>query len=234
MDNLQVTAHMGCAIAVYDDYSPSLDALLEWLLLDSRGLTQPNPTQGQVEDSRELVFSQLPLGRGDLEGEWYWQASSPCYHYQTEITDRFRKRWDYHDRALNWGKRKAKIDTSQGAEKNYDLPLYLRLTDSIHWFCVGDKAGIEELLRDCKGVGKKRSQGHGQVLRWDVKAVEPDWHLWRDGQLMRPMPYHLLFSHSDILNGSNTRLMQWGWRPPARLAFNQALCVMPAVVQHVA
>ena len=45
MDNLQIIAHMATPLAAYDDWSPSLDALIEYQLLDSLGLIEPNPTE---------------------------------------------------------------------------------------------------------------------------------------------------------------------------------------------
>lgn len=211
---------MGSAIACYDDWSPSIDSLLEWLMLEKLSLISPNPTPKQVEKTRSTVDQYMPLEKGDAKGEWYWKASSPCYYIQSEEIDKYRKRWDYQETALNWGKRKAKWGTSEGAEKNYDLPLYLRLTSCISWYVVGNEKAIASLLENCKGLGKKRSYGFGQVLRWDVVAVQEDWHLWRDGKLMRPMPV-------ECINNQNGSLLQWGWRPPAWLHSNQDLCVMP-------
>lgn len=226
----RVTAHLATPFAACDDWSPALDAILEWLLLEQFGLTSPNPSEEQIQQTRSLVFEHLPLQRGEINGEWYWCVSSPCYQYKNEQRDKFRKRWDYHDYALNWGKRKAKWSTSDGGEKSYDLPLYLRLTPTITWYCVGDKKGIEELLQGCPGVGKKRSYGHGQVSKWEVSQIKEDWHLWRNGKLMRPMPYIFLMGDANVLRGNSYKLMEWGWRPPARMQCNQTLCIMPEVV----
>lgn len=218
MKPLKITAYLATPFATYDDYSPSLDSLLEWIWLDARGLATPNP------DPESLIQAPLPLGKGEIGGEWYWQVSSPHYRIECEETTKFRKRWDYHDVALDWGKRKAKFHTSEGAEKNYDLPLYLRTTSAIAWYAVGDAAGVRELLAGCAGIGKKRSHGWGQVLRWEVEEVEYDWHLWGpSGQLMRPMPVRLM----PLEKVDGAFLLSWGWRPPAWLAVNQELCVMP-------
>jgi CRISPR type IV-associated protein Csf3 len=234
MQPLKIVATMATSIVVFDDWSPALDSLLEWLILDKLHLTSPNPTPEQVEASRAIVDREMPLAKGEIMGEWYWQISSPCYRIVSEYTDKFRKRWDFHDSNLNWNKRKAKWSTSEGGEKSYDLPLYCRNTPSITWYGVGDReafpegvaAGIANLLQDCTHLGKKRSYGNGQVLRWEVEPIKEDWHLWREGKLMRPMPYRLLFSYPEILNNDPV-LMNWGWRPPAWLPSNKEVCVMP-------
>ena len=222
---LKVTAHLASPIAVFDDYSPSLDSLLEWLILDRLHLTVPNPSTEQVEETREIVDQQMPLLKSEIGGEWYWAVSSPCYQIITEQTDRYRKRWSpgIDSPEPNWGKRKAKWSTSEGAEKSYDLPLYLRSTPVIHWFVVGDRDGILDLLKDCAGIGKKRSIGYGQILKWEVQNCGEDWHLWRDGQLTRPVPLSCLPSS---YTGGFT-ILNWGWRPPAWLHSNRVRCAMP-------
>ena len=42
MENLQVTAYLSNGIAVYDDWSPSLDNLLIDLLLKNQGINTPD------------------------------------------------------------------------------------------------------------------------------------------------------------------------------------------------
>lgn len=229
MQPLKITAHLASAIAVYDDWSPSLDSLLEWLLLDRQGITTPNPTPEQVERSRSIVDANLPLEKGSLGGEWYWKVSSPCYTILSEMSDRFRKRWDYQDHNLDWGKRKPKWSTSEGAEKNYDLPLYLRSTHAITWYVVGELLETQELLNGCSSIGKKRSIGNGQVSKWSVHSIKSDWHLWGPlDQLMRPIPYRLLGEFDlDVTEPYRASLLHWGWRPPAWLHSNKELCLMP-------
>jgi len=214
---------MGSPIAVFDDHSPGLDSLLEWLILDKHGLASPNPSESEVELSRDLVNNQMPLTQGSTGGDWYWQTSGPAYCYHTEQESRYRKRWQPgHDSPVpNWGSRKAKWNTSAGSEKSYDLPVYLRLTDRIDWYCNGDPEGIEHLLLGCAGLGKKRSQGHGQVISWEVTEIESDWHLYREGSLMRPIPVEWVDRPCEFA------VRQWGWRPPAWLPANSRRCAMP-------
>lgn len=225
MEPLKITAHLCSPLAVFDNYSPSLDSLLEWLILDRLNLTVPNPSPEQIEKTRPIVDEQMPLLRAEIEREWYWATSSPCYQIFNEQTDRYRKRWNpgIDSPEPNWGKRKAKWSGSEGAEKNYDLPLYLRSTPTITWYGVGDRDRIEELLQDCKGIGKKRSCGYGQILRWEIQPHGEDWHLWRDGQLMRPIPLEFLPADQPI----DFAILNWGWRPPAWLHTNRIRCALP-------
>jgi CRISPR type IV-associated protein Csf3 len=227
MPNLKITAHLSNGFAAFDDWSPDLAGLLEWLLLDAHGLANPNPTASDVEASRALVDAELPLQRAKIGGEWYWATSSPCYAYATETTDKFRKRWapGTDSPEPNWGKRKAKWKEGEGAEKAYDLPLYVRVTDAVTWYAVGDKAGVESLLQGCPGIGKKRAHGHGQVTQWEVQEIGNDWHLFGpNGELMRPVPLSAL-SKAPI----DFAIRDWGWRPPAWLAANKTRCAMPVL-----
>lgn len=224
MEPLKITAYLGSAIAVFDDYSPSFDSLLEWLILDRLNLTIPNPSPEQVEQTRSIVDKEMPLLKTAIGGDWYWATSSPCYQIFNEQIDRYRKRWSpgIDSPEPNWGKRKAKWSGSEGAEKNYDLPLYLRLTPAICWYVLGDKERIENLLQDCKGIGKKRGYGYGQIIKWEVQANGEDWHLWRNkNQLMRPIPIASVDRVCDFA------ILNWGWRPPAWLHTNRAQCALP-------
>ena len=214
MDNLQIIAHMATPLVAYDDWSPSLDALIEYQLLDKLGLITSNPTIADAEKNLPLIFNDMPIARKMLNGEWYWAVSSPHYIENHQQTTRFRKRWDYQEHHLEWGKKRAKVDGSQGHFKAYDLPRYDREMQSIHWFCVGDRDKISKLLQPVTNLGKKRSQGCGQVHKWEVLEFEHDWHLWRGDSLARPMPV-------------NINMMNWGWRPPTWLAANKSMCFMP-------
>ncbi|MFN8992997.1 MAG: hypothetical protein ACK5X3_04945, partial [Pseudomonadota bacterium] len=159
MINLQIIAHMATPLAAYDDWSPSLDALIEYQLLDRLGLITPNPTAADAEKNLPLIFDKMPIARKILNGEWYWAVSSPHYIENHQQTSKFRKRWDYQEHHLDWGKKRAKVNGSEGHFKAYDLPRYDREMQTIHWFCVGDHDGIAELLQPVTNLGKKRSQG---------------------------------------------------------------------------
>lgn len=225
MPKLKVTARLLTGFAAFDDWSPDLAGLLEWLILDSRGLACPNPTPEAVEASRPIVDELMPLARREIGGEWYWATSSPCYTYATEYISKFRKRWapGIDSPAPDWGKRKAKWDGSAGAEKSYDLPNYIRVTDAVTWYCVGDTDGVWDVLQNCTGIGKKRAHGHGQITHWEVTEIGHDWHLYGpNGELMRPIPANALPAQVGQI-----AIRQWGWRPPAWLPSNKHRCAMP-------
>ena len=221
MDNLQITAHLTTSLGAYDNWSPSLEGILVYRLLEENNLLSPNPTPDQVAETKEFIDLNLPLKQGEIKSDKYWCVSSPCYVLHGESTDKYRKRWDNHENNLDWGKRKPKFLTSEGAEKSYDLPLYTRSTNSISWFVVGNKTRIKEFLQSVTHIQKKRSYGNGEVREWEIGVIYDDYHLWRNGKLMRPIPVRLLDQKLD-----NPQMI-WGWKPPAWLAANKELCYMP-------
>lgn len=221
MDNLQIVAHLSSPLTTYDDWSPSLDALVEYQLLDRLGLLAPNPTETDIEELLPVLFKEMPIEKKVLRDEWYWAVSSPHYKEEYRQTQRYRKRWDYQEHHLEWGKKRAKVSGSEGHFKAYDLPRYDRTIRSVHWFCVGDESRIHELLKNVTHIGKKRSQGCGQVYRWEVAPFVDDWHLWRGESLARPIPIGMISPPKEV------NIMNWGWRPPTWLAANKSLCYMP-------
>jgi CRISPR type IV-associated protein Csf3 len=221
VDNLQITAHLTTSLGAYDNWSPALEGILVYRLLEENNLLSPNPTPDQVAETKEFIDLNLPLKQGEIKSDKYWCVSSPCYVLHGESTDKYRKRWDNHENNLDWGKRKPKFLTSEGAEKSYDLPLYTRLVSSISWFAVGDKTRIKEFLQSVTHIQKKRGYGNGEVREWEIGVIYDDYHLWRDGKLMRPIPVRLLDQKID-----NPQMI-WGWKPPVWLASNKELCYMP-------
>ena len=222
MQPLQVTAWVSSAIAAYDDWSPNLGNLVIRILLEEAGRASPNPTPEQAAENIAWVNQYLPIATLHLNGNpelWYHATSSPCYHLLFEEIDRIRKRWDVGEIGyIDWGKRKAKIDTSQGAEKSYDLPLPKRGLERIDWWCVGDKDELVRLLSFVTHLGKKR---RCVVSRWEINESPQDWHLYREGVLMRPIPM------SEVREGIAFTIRNWGWRAPAWLPVNKIQCAMP-------
>lgn len=222
---LLVRAKLNNGLARFDPWSPALDSLLVYLILSEYDKLSPNPTIEDWERNKDFLIDKMPLELGFIGDDWYWKSSSPITQEKGQYTDRYRKRWDYQEYALNWGKRKAKWETSQNAEKSYDLPLYCINATTLSWYVVGEKQELERLLSQCLYLGKKRSYGNGQVNAWEVIPTEKDYHLFKDGKLMRPMPYSLIAPFLDLKVKYD--LLHWGWKPPVFLPQNQALCAVP-------
>ena len=198
-----------------------MDALLIKLLLDERGLATSNPTPEDVAQNQAVVDQYIPIGKGlvGANKDWYWQVSSPCYLYQAEVTETIRRRWDQQERNLDWQGKRRSWSTSETHTKSWEVLIQERDTPRVDWFCLGEKDEILRLLALCQAIGKKRRT---QVSTWECEEVAEDWHLWRNGQLMRPVPLELL-EQAPL----SFAIRQWAWRPPTHLPENVAKCAMP-------
>jgi len=215
---LQITAYLAAPLAVTDNFSPAIEGIIEYSIREYLGLLDPNPIK--LEDITPVT---LPLQQ-HLKGFYY--CSSPHYLVERESQSRYRKRWDYQERHLDWGNKKAKFSGSDGQFKSYDLPLFLRHTTRIDWFVVGNFDEILSALDRVTHLGKKRSQGFGLVEKWVVKSIDQDWSLWGNkGQIMRPIPASI---YQDVFHKPlPPDLVLTAWRLPSWHVENQTLCVVP-------
>lgn len=220
MEPVKVTAWMSSAIALYDDWSPDLPSLLAYILFDSSTSPSRSCRGDFVFMVENMPILKSDFGQPGFMGNWYFACSAPCYHLLYEETTRYRKRWEITNH-INWGKRKPKINTSEGAEKNYDLPLPLRGIERIDWFAMGNIAVLEQILGQISHLGKKR---RGIISKWQVQPISEDWHLYRNNELMRPIP--MKYKSPGCLSYG---IREWGWRPPVWQQRNQDLCAMPVV-----
>jgi hypothetical protein len=220
MQSLRVTAWLSNKLAVSDDWSPSLDALLIKLLLDERGLATSNPTSEDVAQNTPIIEQNMPIVKGDISAQWYWQTSSPCYLYDTDSIETIHKRWDLQERNLNWQGKRRNWSTSETNTKSWTILIPERSTPRIDWYCVGDRDEIERLLALCSGLAKKRRT---QVYCWEVDPMGEDWHLWRGDRLMRPIPVELLGQNLP----PRCQIRNWAWRPPTNMPENMAICALP-------
>lgn len=223
MRSLKIVAEIATPLAVEDDWSPAIDAILQYLILDAEGRLNPNPTTEQLLQEN----TDLPLGKVEAGNDWYWKVSSPYYQVLAEEITHYRKRWEPDNGMVNWGKKKAKVVTSEGPTKAYNLPLYLRVCSTVTWFVVGDKERIETLLSRCPGIGKKHAHGYGQVIRWSVTPIVEKWDLLSaEGRVVRPVPIPLVITDSRLRKESFMGML-WGIRPPYWHQVSQRLCAMP-------
>jgi len=216
MTPLQITAHLSRPLATTDSLSPAIEGLIEYKLREELGLLDPNP-----QKLEEITQIDLPLLKNKLG---FYHCSSPHYLYGKEEQVNFRKRWDYQDRHLDWGKKKAKFDTSQGQFKSYDMPLFLRTISRIDWFVVGEQETILRLLKNATHLGKKRSQGYGLVTSWTAQEIPGDWSIiGPDNRLRRPVPVELftpkLPEHKQLA----------AWKLPSWHHESTSLCWVPSV-----
>lgn len=86
-----------------------------------------------------------------------------------------------------------RIQINAGPNKAFRIPMETRYIrrDILDWYCIGDRAGIEELLGMVTHLGKRRGVGLGEVRKWTVKRTTPwpeGFPVVMNGRPLRPLP----------------------------------------------
>lgn len=156
-----------------------------------------------VTNSDELFDVPLPLKRtGKI-----WHASAGIFEVIDTDQGSWKKRWDNQNENLvnphrkRTGKYSLKIDVGSGKNKAYSMPLQLYLTRKIEFYVNGDGPEIMRLLGNyISAVGKKRSQGYGFVQKMEIKKIDKDKSIFKDGKIMRPITTETLINEFENKN----------------------------------
>lgn len=94
-----------------------------------------------------------------------------------------------HQRGIWTGAPKGRfaITATKGRWMERRVPLPTRIADAWVAECVGNADEIARLLRAFSHVGKRRSNGFGEVQQWRILAVST-FTLMREGRLTRALP----------------------------------------------
>jgi CRISPR type IV-associated protein Csf3 len=235
MEPLQIQCRPANAILWYDRWMP-LDGILAraWMIDRYREDFYALPTISSVSPDIDLIDMDLPLkriGSGEL---WYWAASWADMDAATLQQERSAWVRGYptsdavHRVAPGAGRRSATVITVAGSDKLYNIPIYLRIMDTLTWYAVGDIDRIRQLLAWIPHIGKKCGAGWGQLMQyadgsyWKIQEWPQDWSERNaTGSLMRGVPVAL---PPPPIPG-NYRF--YGFRAPYFVRQNQSLLEMP-------
>lgn len=229
MEPLMITAHLARAFVAYDQWTPAIDSLIQSVLLEEKGLRSANPSPEEVAANQHVLDLITPIAThtfGDLQ---ILAASAPHYELAAQQTTTYYKRWTGHDSGLDWGKKQPKWNESAGFFKNYNLPNYSRVAQSVHWFVVGDRAELTRILTTANvlAIGKKSSQGHGMVVDWQVTPIAADASIICGGNLAKIVPAALApHLPADAIAGC--AIAHRTWHSPYWMVANATACLMPA------
>lgn len=161
----------------------------------------------------------LPLARCELSGRGLWHWAATCAYPEKPVDRPVVRYWTGRPDHVALGDLVADlpgvVSERQGPYRSRSMPLLVTSTDTVTWQCVGDDKRIMEILQSVAAIGKKRSQGEGRVLRWEVTPLDycSTWaagHLHTDGSLGRPTPNGCLYG-TDVATGGRGSA---GLRPP--------------------
>ncbi|MBW4818573.1 MULTISPECIES: hypothetical protein [Rhodococcus erythropolis group] len=174
----------------------------------------------------------LPLARCELSGGDLWHWAATCAYPEKPVDHPVVRYWTGRPDHAALGDLVADlpgvVSERQGPYRSRSMPLLVTSTDTVTWQCVGDDARIMAILQGIAAIGKKRSQGEGRVLRWEVTPLDESsaWsagHLHADGSLGRPTPDGCLHGTAVATGGRGPT----GLRPPYMHAFRRNILNLP-------
>lgn len=180
MEALEVVAHIPGQIALPN--SPlALDALLASQVAARNALPPPATADDCV--AKEIPVQREPKGRFHL--------CSFSVGRLVEHDIRFINRRAPVERYQQYGVT-GRVQIQGGPDKSYRIPLEVGFVEDarLTWWCIGDRAQVEDLLSGVLFLGKKRNVGLGKVERWSVEPCDtwPGFPVVRDGAPLRPLP----------------------------------------------
>ena len=140
------------------------------------------------------------------------------------------KRWyDKDDYIVNFeGKGKQRLDIGAGHYKNYHMPIVYKSYETITFYVRGDMKEVKRLLENnIYFLGKKSSQGYGQIREWEFEEIEENYSFWKDDKPMRPIPAKECIEYIEKNKFCN--MQQHPLIPPYWRQDNIELCLMPEV-----
>lgn len=150
-----------------------------------------------------------------------------------EFVGNWVKRWDdKNDDIVDFKKGKVRVDVATGHLKNYHMPIVLKSYDAVVFYVRGDMEEIKRLLEShIYYLGKKGSQGYGQINKWELIEMDEDYSVWKGNEPMRPIPISECEEYiEEKMRGNeylDTRL--YPLIPPYWRNDNVETCVMPEV-----
>ena len=176
---LKITFHMdGSGIVMYPNSPIHLDSLLAWAIcpkhLADKGL----------ERSEVPEVQRLPLGEWHINGYWGWHASALFPDGDIESLQFWRKKFRTNRIHLTTGS----PNLMSGKYREYNIPMPLILCHTITAYALGSRKRVAQLLRRIRYIGQKGSYSKGLVNSVEVKVIEKDYSLAKDGKAMRFLP----------------------------------------------
>ena len=181
MENLQVTFMIDGSGAYYDPYEPThLDSLIGWVVANREGREAPS------RDEKPLEL-ELPLGKWYIGGHWGWKASAVFPVDAAGESLRFIRKRIEQSRLQITSDCSFSMGGGEYAAKN--IPIPIRLIKTMTAYARGCKDAITDILKDVKHIGKYHAIGTGRVKSYEVKIINHDYSLVKNGLAMRHLPY---------------------------------------------
>ena len=195
-----------------------LDSILSYLCLrDALGdLFYCMPT----EETIDVSLLNLPLKRtSDVYHSSVGIYANNVKLYRDTIYKRFT---DKETHKLTHRQQKGRIKTNQGHFKDFMINLPIIITDTITFYCNGDKEELERLLSHLTSIGKKTSIGGGRIRNITITETNEDYSFFKDNCIMRPIPATM-----DVPVFEGMIFQQQPYKPPYWDKNNVCMCIVP-------
>lgn len=218
MKTYKITFLLNSPLAFTD--TPTFDAILSYAyareVLGDKFLQKLNYEEKEIID-----YSGMPIEQN--KGGWFmatkmfWDKKNAVSHVQ-----RWRKRWAAkRDYLTDFQKLKRKVRVNAGEYKSYDMPLTCITTNQVWFYFRSEDIQEVKILLDkwIYFIGKKRSQGYGEIASWDIEGSDYDFPFG-----CRPIPVEKL-EMEEVMQQSEIKIRYCSWKPPYWLPENFEHCV---------
>jgi CRISPR type IV-associated protein Csf3 len=176
---------------------------------------------------KDLRHIELPLDR--KYGVW---CASIGFGNHNEFVGSWCKRWDdKNDDIVKFPeKNKIRVDIASGGLKNYHIPLVYKSYKEIVFYARGNYETIKRLLDNhIFYIGKKASQGYGEIKEIIIDKINDDYSLFKDGYPVRPVPVEEYKEYFEEAAANNTKLniTMHAAKPPYWRTDCMEYCFMP-------
>lgn len=195
-----------------------LDSILAYLCTrDALGeLFYSMPT----EETIDISLLDLPLKKtDDVFHSSVGIYSDTAKLYKDTIYKRFTDKETYK---LTKKQQKGRIKTNQGHFKDFMINIPILITDTITFYCNGDKEELNRLLSHLTSIGKKTSIGGGRINKINITETSEDYSFFKEGMIMRPIPTKIKI---PIFEGMV--FQQQPYKPPYWDKNNVTMCYVP-------
>lgn len=139
--------------------------------------------------------------------------------FKNTIYKRFTDKESFH---LTKKQQNGRVKTNQGFFKDFMIDIPMILSNSIVFYCNGDKKELKRLLSNLVAVGKKTSIGGGRVQNISIESTEEDYSFFKDGEIMRPIPSSMRI---PVIPG--LVFERQPYKPPYWSKSNVRMCAVP-------
>ena len=185
MENFKVIFYMGSPII---SISPIiLDSLISLCKAKEILGEKFYMTQGNISGSIEEIEAMLnPI----LDKKYGVYCTSYGIGDFKEYKTTWSKRWDSEtDEVVRLSNSKKRVDVGAGHYKNYHMPMLVKSYKTLVFYVRGDMKEIKRLLETyLTNIGKKASQGYGEILKMEFIKTQENYSIEKDNKLMRHIP----------------------------------------------